>query len=77
MRERRGFAGRAAGNQKIDSGLDLPRDQIAQGRFVDGAILMEGGDESCTASAKLHETKIARMGGLAKLVPGTNRRVQT
>src|SRR5580692_4024316 len=67
MRQGRGFAGGPAGNQKIDSGLDLPRHQVAQRRLVDGAVLTKGSYESCTASAKLHENKIARMGGLANL----------
>src|ERR1700691_1234885 len=71
VRQSGSFAGGAAGNQKINSGLDLPRHQVAQGGFVDGAVLTKGCYESCTASSKLHETKISRMGGLGKLVPGS------
>src|ERR1700720_144788 len=66
MRQSRSFARSAAGNQKINSGLDLPCHQVAQGRFVDGAVLTERSYESGTASTKLHENKITRMGGLAK-----------
>src|SRR5580700_4116038 len=66
MRQSGSFASGAAGNQKIDSGLDLPCHQVAQGRLVDGAVLTKRGYKSGTASTKLHENKIARIGGLAK-----------
>ena len=61
VRKSRSLAGGAAGNQKINSGLDLPCHQVAQGGLVDGAVLTEGSYERCTASTKLHDNKITRM----------------
>src|ERR1700691_3404307 len=77
VRQSGSFAGSAAGNQKINSGLDLPRHQVAQGGLVDGAVLTKGSYKCCTASSKLHETKISRMDGLAKLVPLDRTRALT
>jgi hypothetical protein len=57
------LAGGAAGNEEVDAGVDLPRDQVAQSGVVDGAILMKGSDEGGAASTELHRDKIARMKG--------------
>jgi hypothetical protein len=51
----------------------LPRDQIAQGGVVDGAVLMKRGDQSGAASTKLHRDKIARMSGEGKSCDGDHR----
>ena len=40
-RHRRGFAGRSAGDQKVDSLLDLPVDKFAERRLVECAVLCE------------------------------------
>src|SRR5580658_4670855 len=40
---------------------------VAQGGLVDRAVLTKVSYQRCTASSKLHENKISRMGGLAKL----------
>src|SRR5271166_426402 len=69
MRQSRSFAGCAAGNQKINPGFDLPCHQVAQGRFVDGAVLTERSYDSCTASAKLHVNKITRIRDSLQLPP--------
>ena len=50
MRKRGRFAGGAAGDQKIDARFQLPRDQVAQGSLVDGAVLLEGSDQCRTAA---------------------------
>src|SRR5450631_263680 len=60
--ERRSLAGGAAGNQKINAGLDLPCDQIAQGRVVEGTILMKGSYEGSATATELHRNRIARVG---------------
>ncbi len=52
--EGRSLAGGAAGNKKIDAGLDLPRDQIAQGRVVDGTILMKRSYKCSATATELH-----------------------
>ena len=59
--ERGRLAGGAAGNKKIDSRFDLPRDQIAQGCVVDGAILMKGSYEGGATATELHRNRITRM----------------
>src|SRR5438876_521558 len=51
--ERRGLSGRSAGNEKVDSFLDLPVDEPLQGSEVDPAFLVEGGDQCGSASAPL------------------------
>jgi hypothetical protein len=61
VRERGRFTGRAAGNEEIDARVDLPCDQVAQGRVVERAILMERSNQRSAAAAKLHGNKIARM----------------
>src|SRR5581483_4963933 len=61
-RESRGFTGGAAGDQEIDAAFNLPRDEIAQGRVVEGAVLMKGSDESGATAMQLHRDKIARIG---------------
>ncbi len=66
VRESRSLAGGAAGDEEIDARFDLPRDQIAQGGVVDGAVLMKRSDQSGAASTKLHRDKIARMSGEGK-----------
>ena len=58
MRKRRSFTGGAAGDEKIYTGLDLPGDQIAQGGFVNGAVLLKRRYQSCAASPQLHNIKI-------------------
>jgi hypothetical protein len=60
--ERGSLAGGAAGNQKINPGLDLPCDQIAQGRVVEGTILMKGSYEGSATATELHRNRIARVG---------------
>ena len=55
------FAGGAAGYKKIDAGLDLPRDQIAQSNIVDGAILMKGSYQCGATATELHRNRIARV----------------
>ena len=55
------LAGGAAGNQKINAGLDLPCDQIAQGCVVDGAILMKRSYECGATATELHRNRIARV----------------
>jgi hypothetical protein len=40
----------------------LPGDKVSKCLLVEGSILMERGYEGGTASAKLHENKIARIG---------------
>ena len=67
--ERGSLAGGAAGHKKIDAGLDLPRDQIAQSRVVDGTIRMKGSYECSATATELHRNKITRMGAEGKL-PG-------
>ncbi len=59
--ERGRLAGGAAGNEKINAGLDLPRDQIAQGCVVDGAILMKRSYECGATATELHRNRIARV----------------
>src|SRR6266567_4439020 len=61
MRECWSFASCAAGNQEINSRLNLPGNQISERRLVQRSILMKWCDEGRTASTKLHENKIARM----------------
>ena len=68
VRERWGFASCAAGNQEINSRLNLPRNQISERRLVQRSILMKRCDERRTASAKLHENKITRIGKDGKRV---------
>src|SRR5213080_1182025 len=67
MGERRRFTRRAAGDEKIDSGFNLPRNKVAQGSVVNCAILTKGSNEGGTTSSELHETKITRTGECAKL----------
>ena len=67
MCERRRFTRRAAGDEKIDSGFNLPRNKVAQGSVVNCAILTKGSNEGGTTSSELHETKITRTGECAKL----------
>ena len=62
MRQCRSFAGGSAGHEEIDPRLDLPRHKIPKRLLVNGSILMERGYEGGTASAKLHENKITRIG---------------
>ena len=50
-------------DEEIDAGLNLPRDKIPERLLVERSILMERSNESSTASAKLHENKITRIGG--------------
>jgi len=52
----------SAGDQKIYSGLHLPRHQVAQGCVVNRAILMKGSDQRGTAATELHANKITRTG---------------
>ena len=59
--ERGSLAGGAAGNQEINAGLDLPRDQIAQGSVVDGAVLMKRSYERSATSTELHRNRITRV----------------
>ena len=59
--ERGRLAGGAAGNEKINAGLDLPRDQIAQGCVVDRAILMKRSYERGATATELHRNRITRM----------------
>ena len=72
--ERGSLAGGAAGHEKIDARFDLPRDQIAQGRVVDGAILMKRSDECSATATELHRNRIARVGPCRKRV-GSPRRL--
>src|SRR2546429_10003629 len=61
MCESRGLASCAARNQEINSRLDLPRNQVPERLLVQRSILMKRCDQRRTASAKLHENKIARI----------------
>ena len=51
-RERGAFAGGAAGNQEIDSGIDLAADQPAQRLFIERQIAPERSDQRRAASGK-------------------------
>ncbi len=62
VRKRGRLAGGAAGDQKIDARFHLPRDQVAQGSLVDGAVLLEWSDQCRTAATELHEIKITLIG---------------
>ena len=73
VRERGRLAGGAAGNQKINAGLDLPRDQIAQGSVVDRTILMKRSYQCSATSTELHRNKITRMRSEGKLGPSQGR----
>src|SRR6185437_17040421 len=44
VRERRTLAGRAAGAQEVDPGINLAPDEDAQGFFVQRAVCPEGSD---------------------------------
>ena len=68
MSERRRLAGRAAGNQKVDSRVNLPRDKVAKRDVINRAILAKGSNQGCATSSELHETKITRTGKGAKLI---------
>ena len=54
VRQSRSLARGPAGNQKINARLKLPSDQVAQGSFVNGAVLVKRGDQRGTASTQLH-----------------------
>ncbi len=60
------LAGGAAGYKKVDSRLELPRHQVAQGSVVDGAILTKGSYECSAAATELHRNRIARVGAEGK-----------
>ena len=69
------FASGAAGNEEINSRIDLPGDETAQARVVDGAVLMKRRDESGTAASELHRDRITRMESEGKLNKRVNKRV--
>ena len=66
MGQSRSLARGAARYKEVDARFYLPRDQIAQGGVVDGAVLMERSNQSGAASTELHRDKIARMSGEGK-----------
>ena len=66
VRQSRRFAGGAAGDQKVDARLHLPAHQVAQGGFIEAAILLEGSDQGSTASTQFHRRRIILRGGNLK-----------
>src|SRR6266567_3773060 len=56
------LAGGATGYEKINTGFDLPGDQVAQGCVVNGTVLMKRSDECGATATELHRNKIARIG---------------
>src|SRR5580765_1741264 len=66
MRESRGLASRAARDQEIDTGFNLPRDEITERGVIDRAVLMKRSDQSSAASTKLHRDTVARMSSRGK-----------
>src|SRR5579872_604227 len=66
VRKGRRFCGRTTSDNKIDSGFDLPCDELAQDGFIDRTILLKRRDKCSSTSAEFHFTKIARIGGRAK-----------
>ena len=73
VRERGRLAGGAARNQKVNSGFDLPCDQIAQSSFIHGAVGSKRRHEGSTTSSELHGIRItpSERRCICSLMPGT------
>ena len=51
-REGGGLAGRAAWDQAVDAGQDLPADEPPEGCLVERGVRREGSDEGCKGAAQ-------------------------
>src|SRR5947208_5667428 len=58
--ERRRFTRCAAGDEEVDSGFNLPGDQIAQGSVVNCGVLTKGSEEDSTTASAVPANKITR-----------------
>src|ERR1700736_6696757 len=69
---RRSFARGSAGDEKADTGGDLPFHQIAQARFIHTEVRTKRGNERGAAALKFHRGSNSRISKLKRNWPRMN-----